>query len=160
MTPASHNTFVIQRTFPMPPARVFAAFADPAKKRRWYGEAENHAVERFDMDFRVGGVERSAYRLGANTPFPGLEMVNDGVYFDIVPDQRVVVSTAMTFGGKRISVSLITFEFQPIEARTRLVCTYQGVFFEGAVGPEMREGGWRKLFDRLAAEIGSEAASA
>src|ERR1700744_4517691 len=104
---ALHNTFVIARTYPTTPARVFAAFADPAKKRRWYGEADNHSVDAFEMEFRVGGVERAAYRLGPDTPFPGLEMVNDGAYYDIVENARVVVGTAMTFGGRRISVSLI-----------------------------------------------------
>jgi uncharacterized protein YndB with AHSA1/START domain len=30
-----HNTFVLERSFSQPPQSVFAAFADPAKKRRW-----------------------------------------------------------------------------------------------------------------------------
>lgn len=30
-----HNTFVIERSYPATPARVFAALSDPAKKRRW-----------------------------------------------------------------------------------------------------------------------------
>ncbi|HZZ67866.1 MAG TPA: SRPBCC family protein [Phenylobacterium sp.] len=160
MTEALHDTFVIERTYPQPPARVFAAFADPAKKRRWYGEADNHSVEAFEMDFRVGGVERATYRLGPNTPFPGTQMINDGAYYDIVPDARIVVGTAMMFGGRRITVSLITFEFLATEGGTRLICTHQGVFFEGSGGPEMRERGWRVLFDRLAAEVGAESASA
>jgi uncharacterized protein YndB with AHSA1/START domain len=158
MTAALHNTFVVERTFPKPPARVFAAFADPAKKRRWYGEADNHSVERFEMDFRVGGVERAAYRLGDKTPFPGTEMVNDGAYYDIAHDERIIVGTAMMFGGRRISVSLITFEFEAAEGGTRLVCTHQGVFFEGSGGPEMRERGWQALFDRLGAELAETAA--
>src|ERR1700761_7265294 len=118
MTAPIHNTFVIERTYPVSPAKVFAAFADPAKKRRWYAESSTNTVEGFEMDFRVGGVERSAYRLGPKTPFPGLEMVNDGAYYDIVPDERVVVGTGMSFGGRRISVSLITFEFRATDAGT------------------------------------------
>ena len=53
------------------PERVFAAFADPAKKRRWFAESEHHDVEQFEMDFRAGGVERASYRFKAGTPFPG-----------------------------------------------------------------------------------------
>ena len=153
MTTTLPNTFVIERSFPAAPAKVFAAFSDPAKKRRWYADSANHSVERFEMDFRVGGVERSAYKLGANTPFPGLEMTNEGAYYDIVEGERVVVGTAMTFGGARISVTLITFEFQAEDGGTQLVCTHQGVFFENADGPQMREGGWRALFDRLGKEL-------
>ena len=31
----THSTFVIERYFPASPERVFAALADPARKRRW-----------------------------------------------------------------------------------------------------------------------------
>ncbi len=34
----THSTFVIERSYPTSPERVFAAFADPAKKRRWFAE--------------------------------------------------------------------------------------------------------------------------
>ena len=66
-----HNTFVIERSYPTSPERVFAAFADPAKKRRWSAESEHHDVEQFEMDFRAGGVERASYHFKAGTPFPG-----------------------------------------------------------------------------------------
>jgi uncharacterized protein YndB with AHSA1/START domain len=32
----THSTFVVERTYPASPARVFAAFADPKIKDRWF----------------------------------------------------------------------------------------------------------------------------
>ena len=33
-----HSTFVIERSYPKPPGRVFGAFADAALKRRWFAD--------------------------------------------------------------------------------------------------------------------------
>jgi len=148
-----HNTFVIERSFPKPPEIVFAAFADPAKKRRWFGEGHNHEVEEFAMDFRVGGSERFQYRFKQGTPFPGVPLNSDGSYHDIVPNRRIVIASTMAIGGRRISTSLVTIELLPTDKGTDLICTHQGAFFEGADGPQMREAGWRKLFDNLATEL-------
>lgn len=132
---------------------MFAAFADAAKKRRWFAESESHEIEEFEMDFRVGGLERARYRFKEGTPFNGVALANEGSYQDIVPNRRVLTASTMTLGSKRISASLVTIELLPTGQGTDLICTHQGAFFEGADGPQMREDGWRKLFDRLAAEL-------
>ena len=148
-----HNTFVIERSYPKPPEVVFSAFADAAKKRRWFAEGHNHEVEEFAMEFRIGGSERARYRLKEGTPFPGVALSNEGSYQDIVPNRRVVTASTMTFGDKRISASLVTIELLATDKGTDLICTHQGAFFEGSDGPQMREAGWRKLFDHLATEL-------
>jgi uncharacterized protein YndB with AHSA1/START domain len=147
---AVHSTFVIERSYPVPLERVFAAFTDVAKKRRWFGESEGHHVEKFEMTFRVGGTELLLYRFKEGTPFPGVTLANEGTYEDIVPNRRIVTASRMTIGDRRISVSLVTVEFLPTEKGTDLICVNQGAYFEGSDGPQMREGGWRRLFDKLA----------
>jgi len=147
--PVTHNTFVIERTYSTTPERVFAALADPAKKRRWFAEGQTHAVEQFEMDFRVGGTERVQSRFKAGSPFPGVTLTNDSIYLDIVPVRRVVISSTMALGDKRFSASLATFELVPKENATNLIFTHQGAFFEGADGPEIRKAGWTSLLNRL-----------
>jgi uncharacterized protein YndB with AHSA1/START domain len=148
-----HNTFGFERSYPTSPERVFAAFSDPAKKRRWYAESATHEIVDFAMDFRVGGIERSSYRLGERTPFKGVLLNNDTVFQDIVPNRRIVLASTMTLGDKRISSILATFEFLPTEKGTDLLFTHQGAFFEGSDGPQMREAGWRTLFGQLEKEL-------
>ncbi|MBV8631385.1 MAG: SRPBCC family protein [Silvibacterium sp.] len=157
-----HSTFEIERDYPVPPEKVFAAFADPVKKQRWFREEENRVPEKFEMDFRVGGRERSQFRITAG-PVEGAICSNDTTYLDIVPNSRIVLAYTMALGEKRFSSSLATFQLLAASAAgnaaecaapgTKLVFTEQAAFFEGADGPEMRKGGWELLLERLAHEL-------
>lgn len=144
----THTTFTIERSYPTRPQRVFAAFSDPAKKRRWFVEDEAAVVEVFEMEFRVGGNERVRFRAGN-----GMLLTNETVYRDIVPNQRIVMAYNMSVGDRRISSSQATMEFLPAGQGTNLIFTEQSAFFEGADGPQIREAGWRELLERLAKEM-------
>lgn len=149
--PVIHSTFAIDRHYPADPGRVFAAFSDPARKRRWFLEGGGNQVDLHEMDFRVGGKELARFRHGP--PVEGIPFTNDATFLDIQPDRRIVLASTMAMGDARISASLVTVELLPADAGTRLILTHQGAFFEGADGPEMREQGWRKLLDRLAGYV-------
>ncbi|HLK63699.1 MAG TPA: SRPBCC family protein [Bryobacteraceae bacterium] len=149
----THSTFVIERHYPATPERVFRAFSDPAKKRRWLGEGEGREVLEFESDFRVGGHERTQSRLGANTPFPGTSLTNHTVYQDIVPNQRIVFAYTMSLGDHRMSAALVTVQLTPANDGTAFTFTEQGAFFEGSDGPQRREAGWSKLLDGICAEL-------
>lgn len=148
-----HNTFVVERSYAKPPERVFAAFSDPAQKRRWFGEGPTHDLVSFEQDFRVGGAERMAYRFKEGTPIAGVTLSNELLYQDIVANRRIVFAQLMKIGDARISATLVTIELLKSATGTDLLCTHQGAFFEGADGPAMREHGWRALFDRLDGEL-------
>ena len=143
-----HSTFSIERTYPVPPSRVFSAFANQAAKRRWFAEGEGWEVEEFTLDFRVGGREFSCFRFEGGAPIR-----NETVYQDIVPDRRIVFAYSMAVGDQRISVSLATVEITPSGDGTRLVYTEQGAFFDGAGEPEGREAGIRELLEKLGEEL-------
>jgi uncharacterized protein YndB with AHSA1/START domain len=147
-TPIVHSTFVVERTYPFSAARVFAAFSDPATKRRWFAEGEGWQIDEFTVDFRVGGRETSRFRFQGGPP-----MANDTVYHDIVPDERIVFAYAMTIGDKRISVSLASVELFAAGKGTRIVYTEQGQFFDGAEQPKQRELGCAELFGKLLEEL-------
>jgi uncharacterized protein YndB with AHSA1/START domain len=150
----THSTFVIERNYAASPERVFDAFADPAKKRRWFAEDKGMAIEEFELDFRVGGTERARYRMLEGTPFPGASLGNDTSYHDILPGRRIVLAYTMSLGDRRISASLATIEIVPAGKGTDLIFTEQGAYFEGSDGPHMRENGWRELLDKLEKEVG------
>ncbi|HKP16385.1 MAG TPA: SRPBCC family protein [Gemmatimonadaceae bacterium] len=143
-TSAQHDTFVIERRLPSSPARVFAAFADPTKKARWFGCVEGWEVAEHTLDFRVGG--REVWRGGPPGDTPHR---NDTYYHDIVRDVRIVWSYAMQVGGKRISVSLATLELSPDGTGTQLRFIEQGVYLDGHDGLAERERGTKDLLDNL-----------
>ena len=151
---ATHSHFTLTRTIQAAPAAVFRAFADPDLKRRWYAEGDQLEVEAFSADLREGATERLRYRFRDGTPFAGLVIASEDVVMNIVPDSRIVWASKMAFAGNIISAALITAELAPAGAATELTLTFQGAFFEGADGPEIREMGWSVLLDRLAAAIG------
>jgi uncharacterized protein YndB with AHSA1/START domain len=146
----THATYVIERNYPVSPARTFAAFADPEKKRRWFSGARTPAGD-FEMDFRIGGRERTRSVIDGG-PYKGTQLTNETVYQDIVPDKRIVFAYSMLLGDRRISASLVTVELIPKGDGTTLIFTDQGAYFEGADGPAMRQQGWEHLIDRLEKE--------
>ena len=150
-----HSTFVVERSFTKPPETVFAAFADPAKARRWYAEGEGHELQEFTSDFRVGGKQTLRYKLGPQTPVAGMTIRNQTQFQEIQPNRRIVTATTMDLEEQRILASLVTVELTPNGSGTDLVLTQQGVYFTSGLTPAMIEEGWRGLLDTLARELGS-----
>ena len=59
-----HGDFTIERELAFPPARVFAAWADPKAKAQWFaGPADKWKLLEREMEFRVGGRERGTRAL-------------------------------------------------------------------------------------------------
>ena len=146
---AVHSSFTLERTYPRPAEVVFAALADPDKKRRWFAGGSHQEVLDYESDFRIGGTERLKYRFIGDTPIKGMVLASEGRFEAIVPGRRVVTSSRMWMMDACISSSLVTMEIVPLGDETRLICTFQGAFFEGSDGPQLREMGWVVLLDSL-----------
>jgi uncharacterized protein YndB with AHSA1/START domain len=146
-----HDTFVIERTYPATPSRVFAAFASREAKNSWgdtgdLEPAEEQHADATEFDFRVGGRERFSHK------WQGTTYRYDAIYYDIVPDQRLVYSYEMYADDVRISVSVATIEFAKSSDGTALTWTEQGAYLDGIDGaeaPALRMGGTAEMLDLL-----------
>jgi uncharacterized protein YndB with AHSA1/START domain len=146
----AHGVFTIERTYPsVTPQRVFDAFATEAGKDGWFsGPNEAWDIAERKFDFRVGGQERlvGKWKSGMVTEF-------DATYFDIIPGERIVYAYEMRMDGRKISVSLATFEFKAVGAGTRLVMNEQGAFLDGYDDNGSRERGSQEIMDKLGAYL-------
>jgi uncharacterized protein YndB with AHSA1/START domain len=151
-----HSTFTIERTFDRPPARVFAAWADPSLKSRWFGGGTDDAPIGLDMDFRVGGIETDRSEPG--DPASGYE----ARYHDIVPDERIAFTYDLSLDGSLVSVSLATVEFRAADggAATQLTYTEHGAFLDGLDDPDLRKNGTGGMLDELGQWLDRQAATA
>jgi uncharacterized protein YndB with AHSA1/START domain len=145
-----HDTFTIERTYPATPSRVFAAFTSEEAKEAWGDTGDLEAADGpadSEFDFRVGGRERFSHK------YQGTTYRYDGLYYDIVPDQRIVYSYEMYADDVRISVSVATIEFAKAGDGTALTWTEQGTYLDGFDGPDapaLRAEGTGEMLDGLA----------
>jgi uncharacterized protein YndB with AHSA1/START domain len=149
----THTTFVIERTYPASPARVFSAFADPAIKSRWFGGPPEWGPNEQSLDFRVGGRE-----ISRGGPKGGPVHAFEAHYYDIVPNERIVYAYEMHLDQTKISVSLATIDLKPDGTGTKLTLTEQGAFLDGWDDPAGRERGTRELLNMLGAFLEREPA--
>jgi uncharacterized protein YndB with AHSA1/START domain len=139
----AHGNFTVRRSYPHPRTKVFAAWADPDIKRRWYGGPVQDDDKRV-FEFRNGGREYNG-GLGPNGERYGVEIR----YHDIVPDERIVHVYEVWIAGQLVSVSLAAVEFKPEGAGTQISVTELGAFFDGAEAPPDRIEGTKYVLDRL-----------
>jgi uncharacterized protein YndB with AHSA1/START domain len=145
---AVHATFSIERLYDASPAQVYHALSDEAAKSRWFVGGEEQTIIEREMDVRPGGRERVRGRWKS-----GLVSTFEALYFDAVPDERLVYAYEMHLDDRKISVSLATIELKPKGRGTRLVVTEQGTFLDGYDDAGSREKGTGFLLDQLGASL-------
>ena len=100
------------------------------------------------MDVRIGGRDRLIGKF-----VDGSESRFEALYFDVVPEKRLVYTYDMYWQGKKISVSLASIEFVLAGKGTKLVVTEQHAFLDGYEDAGSRERGTRSLLENLAQSL-------
>lgn len=152
----SNATFTIERVLSASPARVFAAYSSLDAKSAWFKAPSDVETLDRDFEFRVGGRERFHARWpdGKVTDF-------QAVYHDIVENARIILVYDMFLNGEKLSVSLLTLEFEAVGPRTRLLHTEQGSYLIGGMeAAKSREHGTTWHVDNLVALLEGRAARA
>jgi uncharacterized protein YndB with AHSA1/START domain len=132
-------SLTLKRRFKAPPAKVFAAWTDPEKIRRWFGPgAMTCTLAEFDL--RVGG----HYTMAATSP-DGQKHQVLGVVREVVPNQKLVYTWAWHTMPER--ESLVTVEFKPDGDGTMLTLTHEQFVDEDA--RDRHEQGWNGALDKM-----------
>jgi uncharacterized protein YndB with AHSA1/START domain len=140
-----HDTFTLERTYPLPRDEVFNAWADEKVKARWFaGNAPG-----YELDFRTGGVERNT------VVHDGKRITWESLYREIVSGERIVYTSVLAEDDTVATVSLTTVEFVPDGEGTRLVLVEAAAYLDGREQPGWREHGtgeWLNALGRYLAE--------
>jgi uncharacterized protein YndB with AHSA1/START domain len=141
-----HGSFTLERRYPHAPAAVFAAWASRDQKAAWFGSGPDFftRVDKYELDFRVGGHEHIEGPLAS-----GRQFVYEFVYADIVDDRRIVGTYDLTVAGHRIAVTLLTVEFEPDGTGTHLLLTEQTAFLDGLDSIDDRRPGVDDMLSKL-----------
>jgi len=135
-------SLTLKRRFNAPPAKVFAAWTDPEKIKRWMGPGEI-TTRRAETDPRAGG----RYRIEMRSPNGEAHNVG-GVYREVVVNEKLVFTWAWdATPPDKPHESLVTVLFKPDGGGTLLTLTHEHFFDE-----ESRDGhqhGWVGAFAKL-----------
>jgi uncharacterized protein YndB with AHSA1/START domain len=151
-----HDTFMIESTYPVAPAKAFAAFSTVQKKKRWYADSESYEVLEYVLDFSVGGREVLVGKMLPSTPVAGAVLKWSSALEEIKPDDRIVFSQVVEMNDQSISCALISVEFVSADAGCLVRLTHQAAFFEGSDGPDFRKMGWQVLLNQLGGELSQQ----
>ena len=132
-------SLTIKRRLKAAPAKVFAAWTDPEKVKRWMGPGEVKAVSA-TCDLRVGG----RYRWLMRTP-SGEEHDVGGVYREVVPNEKLVFTWAWKSTPER--ESLVTVLIKPDGDGSLLTLTHEQFFDEDA--RDRHQHGWTGALDKM-----------
>jgi len=134
------RTLIVERVFKAPPERVFNAWTDPAILVKWWGP-EGYTTPDCDMDVRPGGAWRT------RMTGPDGDHVVSGIYREIVPPKRLVMTWGWERDGERGHVTEIDLTFEPAPEGTRVRLVQR--VFQSVEARDLHNMGWSSSFNDL-----------
>ena len=143
-----HDTISVSRRLDASPERVFAAWTDPAARRKWEPTPIGFETIYQGHDFTIDGIENSEMRKDGQTL-----ATFQTRFVDIVPNQRIISTVRVMSNGQVMSSSQHTIHLIADGKGTHLHCTEQVAWLMGKSLRAEHEGGWKTLLDRLQAVV-------
>ena len=136
---ADKPSLTLKRRLKAPPAKVYAAWTDPAMMMRWWSSADCETLYT-EADARVGGRFRVLMR-----DDKGEEHDVSGVYREVVPGRKLVFTWVWRSTPER--ESLVTVLFERKGEGTLLTLTHEQLFDEAV--RDSHRNGWSGALDKL-----------
>lgn len=132
----------IKRFINATPARVYAAWTDPAQLKAWFGP-ENVRTRSITADVRVGG----KYRWDLTSP-EGEEMSAFGEYRELLPGRKIVFTWQWEDDKASANrTSVVTVELFEHSGGTELRLKHEQL--PSGESRDRHNEGWNSLLDRL-----------
>ncbi len=131
----------LSRRFKAPREVVFRAFTDPAALAKWFGP-EGMSVGNVKVDLRPGG----AYSMAFNQADGGSHGLS-GVYREISPPERLVMTWVWDDGDWAGLETLVTLEFAEASGETELTVIHENLSSQESLG--LHRQGWTSSFKCL-----------
>lgn len=136
---AQRPSLTLKKRINAAPAKVFAAWTDPALITQWFSP-QSGPFERAEIDLRIDGRFDIAFRADNG------ELFNvRGTYREIVPNEKLVFTWAWISTPER--QSQVTISLKPDGAGTMLTLHHEQFFDEAARDGHRR--GWTGSLDKL-----------
>ena len=132
-------SLTVKRRFNAAPAKVFAAWTDAEKVKRWMGPGEVQVLSA-ESDARTGG----RYRWVMQAP-NGEQHDVSGVYREVIPNEKLVFTWAWKSTPER--ESLVTVMLKPDGDGTLMTLTHEQFFDEDA--RDRHQHGWNGAMEKL-----------
>ncbi|WP_026602730.1 SRPBCC family protein [Methylomonas sp. 11b] len=112
---AESRELVLTRLIDAPPEKLFRAWTEPALLKQWFCP-KPWTVASADLDVRAGGTSSILMRSPDGQEFP-----NQGIYLEVVPNERLVFTDAYTSAWEPSTKPFMTgiITFTPEDGKTR-----------------------------------------